>query len=32
VIVHPGKQFKTFIEGTITEQQVSNIVEKVLAQ
>ena len=32
VIVSPGKQFKTFVEGTITEKQVSKIVDKVMAQ
>jgi thiol-disulfide isomerase/thioredoxin len=32
VMVHPGKQFKKFIEGTITEAQVSAIADKVLAQ
>ena len=31
VIVAPGKNFKTFIEGTITEQQVSKIVDKVMS-
>ena len=28
VIVHPGKQFKKFIEGTITEKQISRIVNE----
>ena len=30
VIVHPGKQFKKFIEGTVTEREMRNIVDKVL--
>lgn len=30
VIVHPGKQFKKFIEGSVTEKQVSKIADKVL--
>jgi thiol-disulfide isomerase/thioredoxin len=32
VIVAPGKDFKQFIEGTITERQVSKIVDKVINQ
>ena len=32
VIVHPGKQFKKFIEGSVTEREVSRIVDKVLAE
>jgi thiol-disulfide isomerase/thioredoxin len=32
VIVHPGKAFKTFIEGTVTVKQVSRIVDRVLAE
>ena len=32
VIVHPGKQFKQFIEGSITERQVSKIGDRVLAE
>lgn len=30
IIVHPGKQFKKFIEGSITEKQVSKIVDHVM--
>lgn len=30
VIVHPGKSFKKFIEGSITERQVSTIADKLL--
>ena len=30
VIVHPGKNFKKFIEGTITERQISRIVDPLL--
>ena len=30
VIVHPGKQFKKFIEGAITEKQISKIADKLL--
>ena len=32
VIVHPGKQFKKFIEGSITEREISKIVSSVMAQ
>jgi thiol-disulfide isomerase/thioredoxin len=32
VIVAPGKQFKKFIEGQVTERQVSGIVDKILAK
>jgi thiol-disulfide isomerase/thioredoxin len=32
VIVHPGKGFKKFIEGSVTEKQISRIADKVLAQ
>lgn len=32
VIVHPGKQFKQFIEGSITEKQISKIADRVLEQ
>ncbi len=32
VIVHPGKGFKRFIEGTITVKQVSGIVDRVLVE
>ena len=32
VIVQPGKQFKKFIEGTITEKQISKIADNILAQ
>jgi len=32
VIVAPGKDFKQFIEGTITERQISRIVDKVISQ
>ena len=32
VIVHPGKQFKKFIEGSITEKEISKIANGVLAQ
>ena len=32
VIVHPGKQFKKFIEGSVTEREVSKIVDKALAE
>ena len=32
VMVHPGKQFKHFIEGTITEKQISKIADDVLAK
>ena len=32
VIVHPGKNFKKFIEGSVTEKQVSTIADRVLAQ
>jgi thiol-disulfide isomerase/thioredoxin len=32
VIVHPGKQFKQFIEGSVTEKQISKIVNGVMAQ
>ena len=32
IIVAPGKQFKKFIEGQVTERQVSGIVDKVLAK
>lgn len=31
VIVHPGKQFKKFIEGTVSERQVYSIADRVLA-
>lgn len=30
MIVHPGKQFRKFIEGSITEKQVCKIADKVL--
>jgi len=30
IIVSPGKQFKKFIEGTITEREISSIVKQVL--
>jgi thiol-disulfide isomerase/thioredoxin len=30
VIIHPGKRFKKFIEGSITEKEVTRIVDKVL--
>ncbi len=30
VIVHPGKQFKKFIEGSVTEREITSIVDKVL--
>jgi hypothetical protein len=30
VIVHTGRQFKKFIEGSITEQQVAAIADRVL--
>ncbi len=30
IIVHPGKQFKQFIEGSITERQISKIADRVL--
>ena len=30
VIVYPGKQFKKFIEGTITEREISGVVKKLL--
>ncbi len=32
VIVQPGKQFKKFIEGTITEKQISKIADNILSQ
>lgn len=32
VIVHPGKHFKKFIEGTITEKQIRKIADEVLAE
>ena len=32
VIVAPGKHFKKFIEGSISERQISKIVDKALAQ
>ncbi|MFI5196872.1 MAG: TlpA family protein disulfide reductase [Chitinophagales bacterium] len=32
VIVHPGKQFKQFIEGSVTERQIRKIADKVLAE
>ena len=32
VIVHPGKQFKKFIEGTVTEKQISKIADEVMAK
>ena len=32
VIVHPGKQFKKLIEGQVTEQQISGIVNSVLSK
>ena len=32
VIVHPGKQFKKFVEGSVTEREVSRIADKVLAE
>ncbi len=32
VIVHPGKQFKKFIEGSITAEQVGSIADKVLTR
>ena len=32
VIVHPGKQFKQFIEGSVSERQIRKIADRVLAE